>query len=435
MLIDFNKLGYDDFENLMHDLFVCEGFQIDFHAGIGPDGKRDLIISKVISDSISEKKTRYVVQCKKYQKTVGSDDVIDISDTITRYQVDGFILAVTSTVSQPLLNKCDEINKRSDCRCLILRPFEIYEMVTRHQNVFLKYFPEEYSIFKDAMAKTYKQDIIDYLEHNPDIKTTADELEEIRKDLILFNIKSVDQFKIMLANIKMSEYIHSKFQEILKRRPTLYEYIHFSIFLSNYREDYWNDILNTYIMSLPEFISRIRIILNFDALPISEAVFDNPYQHFYEFFIYHPDYIHGKIQVSKSDVKAYKKSITISSLEDGEFRVVCLNKSPIPMKKTLAVDYNFNGFFQLFILVKAKDGELYYVQYIDGEGDINIVDDKKPIYIQIYNKGINNGPNMLRKEMHFYNDLLNYYSKEAMEFLGLYLGVKGYIRLYNILLV
>ena len=52
--------------------------------------------------------------------------------------------------------------------------------------------------------------------------------------------------------------------------------------------------------------------------------------------------------------------------------------------------------------------------------------------IQIHNNGAANGPYLLRKELHFFNDLKENYDREAIEFLGFYIGVKDNINIYNI---
>ncbi len=435
MLINLLNLAWDEFQNLICDIYQNEGFNIDFRSGLGPDGNRDIVISKTIDDSLTTISTKYVVQCKRHKKAVIQSDVTDISDTIERYGANGFILAVTSNVSQPLLNKMADLSATKGFYCHALLPTEIHDLLVKHIDTFAKYFPAECEKYGKATKAIYGDDIIQYLRNSDDIDLSNDELEIIRKDLIFLDISNLNEYKKIMMNPELSALINELFDLRIKRKPNFAENCHYMILLSHHDPKNRKNILDTELMSTPEFLSRVRLTLNFNALPKANICFNEVYQTAFYFSTYHYKHKIGRLKVVDTDTPPHPKAIKMNSTTKNEFRLICLNKSPIPSKKILTIDYVIDGFFQLFIRVIGNDNRLYYIQYIDGEGKGNIINDRGSIYVQFYGKGTANGPRMLRKELYFYDDLLKACGTVPEVLTALYIGVKGSLTIYQIMII
>ena len=434
MLIDLLKLTYDQFEDLILDLLRSEGYHLVSRAGVGPDGKRDLIISKTLENSFEKITRRYVVQCKRYKGTVNADAVTDIGDTVDRCGADGFILAVTSRVSQPLVTKLNELNIRKHLVYQILQPSGIHDLIVKYHEIFIKYFPQEYKIYSESKKNIKDIGIIEYLKNLDDLTLDENDIEIILKDLILFDIKSLSIFKEILLNNQLSTLVHKIFENLLSRKPSFPEYCHFMMFLSFYDEKFRQDILKLQLMSTMEFISKARFIVTFHGLPESLIEFEEIHQTAFEFSTYHSDFKRGKMEVTKTNIPPFPKAIRISSIGESEFRLVCLGRIPLPEKRILVIDYMNEGFFQLFIHVVGADDKFYYLQYIDGEGKDQVEKNDGPTYIKYYNRGVDNGPGVLRKELYFADNLYNSCDIKALKFLGLYIAVKGSLTIYQLLI-
>ncbi len=75
-----------------------------------PDGGRDIIILR--KEGESRKLT--ICQCKAYQNSVNKSHVTDIRDTLDYYEATGFLLAVTSEITAPLIDHLTLLEKKYD---------------------------------------------------------------------------------------------------------------------------------------------------------------------------------------------------------------------------------------------------------------------------------------------------------------------------------
>lgn len=77
------------------------------------DGGRDILVYKMAFSSEPEKNKEYLVigQCKAYEHSVNKSHVTDIRDMLENYDAKGFILAVASELTVPLI---DNLNKLSE---------------------------------------------------------------------------------------------------------------------------------------------------------------------------------------------------------------------------------------------------------------------------------------------------------------------------------
>lgn len=73
-----------------------------------PDGGRDIIIRK----SQGEARMLTICQCKAYQGSVNKTHVTDIRDMLDYYEASGFLLAVTSDVTAPLIDYLMSLSKK-----------------------------------------------------------------------------------------------------------------------------------------------------------------------------------------------------------------------------------------------------------------------------------------------------------------------------------
>ena len=112
-MIDYKVLPQDGilFEQLIRELFECIGNE-SFWTGVGPDGGRDLIVKENLIGNLSRIERRWLVNCKHYAisgRSVGVDDIINITDTLSAVDATGLILACTTYPSAALIRRLDEI--------------------------------------------------------------------------------------------------------------------------------------------------------------------------------------------------------------------------------------------------------------------------------------------------------------------------------------
>ena len=75
-----------------------------------PDGGRDIIIRR----KEGENRKLTICQCKAYQNSVNKSHVTDIRDTLDYYEATGFLLAVTSDITAPLIDHLTSLEKKYD---------------------------------------------------------------------------------------------------------------------------------------------------------------------------------------------------------------------------------------------------------------------------------------------------------------------------------
>lgn len=434
MLINLLSLSSNEFEDLICDLFTEGGYNIIFKAGEGPDGNRDMMLSNEYDDGLTSITRKYIVQCKRQKNTIGIGDVSDIRDTLERYNADGFILAVTSRISQPLNSKLADMTSRSIYSYRPLLPNDIYKLLFKHEDIFLNYFPDEFEKYKSSRSSNKIKDIVNYVSSLEDIELTEMDMNFLERELILFGLLDLKKFKILMTNVNLATLIKDSFKSKLNRIPTFIEHVHYMILLRGYSRKYWQNLIDQELLNSIEFLTNAKIIINFASFPVSNITFDEVYQVAYIYSTYHNKHKSGILKIIETDLPPFPRATILSSIAE-EFRVICLDKRPLPPKKILVLDYDIRGFFQLFIRVLAEDNRFYYIQYIDGNGNTNIIEDRGSVYLQIYNKGIVNGPNVLRKELHYYEDLFKNCSIKPKDFSALFFGVKGELCIYQIMLI
>lgn len=433
MLLNLNVLTAREFEDLMDDLYSDEQWQVEFHAGEGPDGGRDLVISRYEEKNGGEKVlVKYVVQCKRYETTVNQSHVQDVSDTITRYGASGYVLAVTSDISEPLMKKFRDLTERGKI-CKTLRPFQIYDLLSEHQNRFQKYFPDEYTRFVEAKRIIRSEDVLEVIQEKYGKQLEDHEAAEIIHNLSLLGLHSRKELEELIDDVAMNTLINDMTKEHLGREARPFELANFCTKLANLDPEVARAQLLSYIRNTREYLSRLRFRLYFDDYPISSVHFDQVYQHAFDFGTYHTNHKDGKLEVMQSDVFGYGRCMELSATADSEFTVVTLQSQIFRSKRIIAVDFNCQGFLEFYVLLKADDGNLYFVQYINDTGTDDIVQ-ADITYVKIHRPGTNNGP-MLRQEMNFAEDLNARVGVEVADFLGLYIGTRESIRVYNVLLL
>lgn len=434
MLIDLLKLTPSQFEDLIHDLYQKDGFDVVFHAGEGPDGGRDLIISKTIDDSVKSTTKTYVVQCKRHKTTVNKEHVKAIRDTVDSFKANGYILAVTSKVSEPLLDEMRRLDQSGKVTCRALLPREIHERIVKHRDVFARYFPGECDRFDSLTTAIRKEDLREMVNKHLGVQLSETQLQHVGKLAALFDVKKLNKLNDLLQDGALRGLIDSSFNKILRRKPSSHEVVIYSMLLSNHDPSSREAVVYSELTNLPEYVSKLKFMINFNHLPIATVAFNEVRQEAFGFRTYHSAYKGGKLEVLHPNNPAYQRAVKIESQGDAEFRVVYLGNMLIPSRNLLAVDYNSTGFFQFFVLVTDANGKKHFAQYIDGEGT-NCVDKDEGIdYMQIYSQGLPNGTFFFRKELNFFDDLKRILDIEPVSFHGLFIGVKGSLTLYNILL-
>ena len=109
----FSATGIQDEQQLIAD--IIEYQQPDTTVRLvgrtnNPDGGRDIIIRR----KEGENRKLTICQCKAYQNSVNKSHVTDIRDTLDYYEATGFLLAVTSDITAPLIDHLTSLEKKYD---------------------------------------------------------------------------------------------------------------------------------------------------------------------------------------------------------------------------------------------------------------------------------------------------------------------------------
>lgn len=112
-MLDFTELPADGvrFEQLIREILVRSGFEVHW-TGTGPDGGRDLVAIERAPGPLAQFERRWLVSCKHYAgsgRSVGLDDVTDISDACSAVDACGFLLACSTQPSSTVVRRLEEI--------------------------------------------------------------------------------------------------------------------------------------------------------------------------------------------------------------------------------------------------------------------------------------------------------------------------------------
>lgn len=119
-------INYSRFEELCADLLerVYPSSKIRLAGNANnADGGRDVLV-------YNSDETLYIGQCKAYKKSVGKSDVRDIRDTIEFHGASGFLLMVSSTVTEPLIKHLESLRQKYKTEWWTGR--EIFKLLRRY---------------------------------------------------------------------------------------------------------------------------------------------------------------------------------------------------------------------------------------------------------------------------------------------------------------
>lgn len=129
------------FEELVADLLETD-IRIDRVRLVGksnnPDGGRDLIIYKLRRDNEGKYIQKLIIgQCKAYKKSVNKSHILDIRDTLEHYNAEGFFVAVTSSITAPLIDHLCKLKEKKDVDWWTER--EIFKKLRQNSYILDKY--------------------------------------------------------------------------------------------------------------------------------------------------------------------------------------------------------------------------------------------------------------------------------------------------------
>lgn len=153
--LEFEELsGWQEFEELVASYFRAikqekgiTSVRVE-KSGEGSDGGRDILITFRLTDSVSEFKRKWVVQCKFYKKSVSKTNLSDINipSLIHEHKADGYLLVCRRDVTSVVSTMFENLRKN----CRFKYSYEIWtgdELKNRllpEPNLIQKYFPEYY---------------------------------------------------------------------------------------------------------------------------------------------------------------------------------------------------------------------------------------------------------------------------------------------------
>ena len=111
--MDFSELPADGimFEQLVRELLVASGFDVHW-TGVGADNGRDLVVWERAEGALAAFERKWVVSCKhkaSSRRSVGVDDVVNISDICAAAGATGFLLVCSTQPSASVVQRLEEI--------------------------------------------------------------------------------------------------------------------------------------------------------------------------------------------------------------------------------------------------------------------------------------------------------------------------------------
>jgi hypothetical protein len=429
MFVQLTKLTWREFEDLIEDLFLVQGYNVDYRSGVGPDGGRDIVVSQTCPVGMTRATQTYVIQCKRYDKTVSADQVLDISDTIVRYNANGYVLAVASDVSEPLQKKLTELSETRGWTCRIYRPTDIYRLLISHEEIFQKYFAQEYEEFRKRDIGLTLSDIKRAALEVFGLELIDDDAKQLRINAIVVEISDFAELEHIYRDQTLRGVVDNTYERLLKRKPSDYEFMIHAALVSRYSQDTRQLSFDFNISQSLEFISRARLIASWDIIPRGRLQFSRVGQVAFGCQAYHDLYKDGTMEIGNSEVAGYTSVLTFSSSTERDFRLWL--SAQLPEKKRVIVDYQFQGTLQFFCLVSGSDGGNYFLQYIEGAGQDFILDDRGTKYVRIHGLGVPNG-SLLRREMEIDTDLKNAVGCGVTRLDAFIVGITGRVALYRL---
>jgi hypothetical protein len=131
-MLDFTELPADgiNFEQLIREILLRSEFEVHW-TGTGPDGGRDLVAIELAPGPLAQFERRWLVSCKHYAgrgRSVGLDDVTDVSDACAAVDATGFLLACSTQPSSTVARRLEEIQAN---RNIVTRYWDSIEIEKR----------------------------------------------------------------------------------------------------------------------------------------------------------------------------------------------------------------------------------------------------------------------------------------------------------------
>jgi len=443
MEVDLLKLTWRKFEDLIHDLLEAEGFKVIYHAGKGQDKGRDLQASINLKNDLEVIRKSYLVQCKRYKKTVYEKDVPDIYDKIRQFGVNGYLLAVTSDVSSGLNDKINDININNKEFCGIWRPRDIIGKLLKNESVLMTYFSEIYNYYFGKVTFIPTIELIRAYESRFKHQPTEDTIRKYRDLVDQLKIADIQIVEDILKDPSVEEELNKIYRDLLKRDVDDVGLLSWGYWWKYLPEGRNKLFIKNSISQSDEFKSINRFIYDptYLNMPICKIIFDSVNQSFYNWKTYHSDVSKGRLEVkiikdpSIGPTNTYFVEIS-SPNKNTEFRMLFFENINLPNKNTVTLNISEFTYFQLYLLVIADDKKPYFIEYIYEEGgcttEINPKD--KIEYIQIRTTDLRDNVNWKMLNRDFNKDFMRIKNLNVLKVINVYLGVKGKIRIHNMII-
>lgn len=183
-----------------------------------------------------------------------------------------------------------------------------------------------------------------------------------------------------------------------------------------------------------EYLNKVRLIYTPHGLPKTEIHFESITQRFFQWRPYHPAWSKGILRV---EPKKFPPYIEIESLQDKVFAIQWSLGIQLLNKKVVVLDVSRNNLFEVFLLVRADDGKLYFIKYGYNDGQSKKNRDTIGINYAEYFLGDKFALNTKMPETlerNFEDDFNKLYNVKVSSVLSLHFRVKGKAKISRILL-
>jgi hypothetical protein len=151
--LDLSSIGHERFEDLVEAVFRHDDRVVSINrSGRGADAGRDLLITTQVSDGVSVRQFKYLVQCKHRvspRRAIGPGDFgceFAFADRVAHHKADGYLLVCNTRPTTGLQDLFDSLSSQNGRRILYLiwDGARVVEEVTKHSQVTEQFFPDFY---------------------------------------------------------------------------------------------------------------------------------------------------------------------------------------------------------------------------------------------------------------------------------------------------
>lgn len=156
--INFDEISPREFENLCYDLIVQYNFSNLVWREGGADSGRDIEAFFTFTNSISDFKTKWFFECKRYAKGVPPDELTSKIAWADAERPKYLVFFISSYLTNPARTWLEKIQEQKDYQIIIIEGEELKNRIVKYPDLVERYFSQNkhknlFKSIKDFKAK------------------------------------------------------------------------------------------------------------------------------------------------------------------------------------------------------------------------------------------------------------------------------------------